>query len=84
VRTQVCELMLPLTWIMSSKACALADATDNCASQWAQTGGFSHQHHAALDRPGFQGFRGYGVPVDLRRRHTARSAVRSMLRIRNA
>ena len=22
VRTQVCELMLPLTWIMSSKACA--------------------------------------------------------------
>jgi hypothetical protein len=37
-----------------------------------------------FDRPGFQGFRGFGVPVDLRRRHTARSAVRSMLRIRNA
>jgi hypothetical protein len=52
--------MLPLTWIMSSKACALADATDNCASQWAQTGGFSHQHNAALDRArvsGLQGFR---------------------------
>jgi len=31
-----------------------------------------------------QGFRASGVPVDLRRRHTARSAVRSMLCIRNA
>ena len=86
MRTQVCELMLPLTWIMSSKACALADATDNCASQWAQQqqGGFPINITRRFDRPGFQGFRGFGVPVDLRRRHTARSAVRSMLRIRNA
>ena len=33
---------------------------------------------------GFSGLQGVGAPVDLRKRHTARSVVRSMLRIRNA
>jgi len=30
------------------------------------------------------GLQGFGIPVDLRKRHTARSAVRSMVRIQNA
>ena len=49
----------------------------------AQKGGVPSRQNAALDQPGFSGLQGFGIPVDLRWRRTARSAMRSMVRIRN-